>query len=125
MIGVQTSPLTTTSPVITSNWLIRENILLMNQHPPIHDKVEYVRLPQIHLCKSTCNCSRKNSKNPRNPLKLVHKQECTPVGCVPPAAVAIRGVSTRHPPLEQTPSPGSRSPQSRPPGPPLLQGMLG
>ena len=34
-------------------------------------------------------------------LDLILKQECIPVGCVPPAAVAIGGggsVSTRHPP---------------------------
>ena len=35
------------------------------------------------------------------------QQECIPVGCIPPAAVAVPGVSTRHPqadtPLEQPP----------------------
>ena len=44
----------------------------------------------------------------------MRKQECIPVGCVPPAAVAVQGVSTRHP-REQTP-PGPGTP---------LQGMLG
>ena len=29
---------------------------------------------------------------------LQDKQECIPVACVPPAAVAVGGVSTRHPP---------------------------
>ena len=28
----------------------------------------------------------------------IFKQECIPVGCVPPAAVAVGGVSTMHPP---------------------------
>ena len=38
-------------------------------------------------------------------LEILHfKQECIPVGCLPPAAVAVGGVSTRHPP-------GSRHPQ--------------
>ena len=51
------------------------------------------------------------------------KQECIPVGCVPPAAVAVGGVSTRHhprsrhPPQDQTPQsrypPGTRPPWSR------------
>ena len=35
------------------------------------------------------------------------KQECIPVGCIPPAAVADRGVSTRQPP-------GSRRPGADP-----------
>ena len=30
--------------------------------------------------------------------KFMRKQECIPVGCVPPAAVAVEGVSTRYPP---------------------------
>ena len=53
------------------------------------------------------------------------EQECIPVGCVPPAAVAVWGVSTRHPPQtrppSQTPPPGTRHPPSprsrKPPGP--------
>ena len=61
------------------------------------------------------------------------KQECIPVGCLPPAAVAVGGVSTRHPPGPDPPRAGipppeasapragtlrSRAPQSRhPPGP--------
>ena len=36
-------------------------------------------------------------------------QECIPVGCVPPGAVAVRGVSTRHPPGSRHP-PRSRHP---------------
>ena len=43
------------------------------------------------------------------------RQECIPVGCVPSAAVAVRGgVSTPPPGTEQTP-PGCRPPRSRPP----------
>ena len=35
---------------------------------------------------------------------IVNLQECIPVGCVPPAAVAVRGGgSTRHPPGEGPP----------------------
>ena len=38
--------------------------------------------------------------------KICNKQECIPVGCVlPPAAVAVGGVSTRHPPGADPPSP--------------------
>ena len=45
------------------------------------------------------------------------KQECIPVGCVLPAAVAVRAVSTRHPlPREQAP-PGSRHPPDQAPPP--------
>ena len=57
------------------------------------------------------------------------KQECIPVGCVLPAAVAVRGVSTRHPPCSRPPS-REQTPQDQAPSPPgsrhpLLQGMLG
>ena len=38
------------------------------------------------------------------------QQECIPVGCVPPAALAIWGVSTRHPPRTRLPLPRSRHP---------------
>ena len=38
----------------------------------------------------------------RIPLLFHFKQECIPVGCILPAAVAIRGVS-RHPPRPGTP----------------------
>ena len=42
-----------------------------------------------------------------------------PVGCVPPTAVAVRGVSTRHLPQEQNPLPRDyASPGSRHPHPP-------
>ena len=53
------------------------------------------------------------------------KQECIPVGCVPPAAVAVRGVST----MQSSPLPPARPPHNqavprdrappgtRPPGP--------
>ena len=40
-----------------------------------------------------------------------YKQECIPVGYVLPAALAIWGISTRHPPGADLP------PRSRPPGP--------
>ena len=33
------------------------------------------------------------------------KQECIPVGCVPPAAVAVRGGLHQAPPRDQAPSP--------------------
>ena len=41
-------------------------------------------------------------------MQIFKEQECIPVGCILPTAVAIWGVSTRHPPeqaclLEQTP----------------------
>ena len=79
----------------------------------------------------------------RDTRKNIQKQECIPVGCIPPAAVAVQGgVSTRHPPdqapAEQIPPradpPRPGIPQEQmPPGPgtpqeqaaPLLQGMLG
>ena len=49
-------------------------------------------------------------------VEIVKKQECIPVGCVPPTAVAIQGVSTRHPPTTGTP-PRTRHPWTRhPPG---------
>ena len=60
------------------------------------------------------------------------KQECIPVGCIPPAAVAVRGGLHQAAPWKQTPWEQTR--QSRPPldqaphlgaGTPLLQGMLG
>ena len=59
-----------------------------------------------------------------NPDKLF-QQECIPVGCVPPTAVSVRGVPTRHPPpgadtspRSRHPHPGSRCPpSSRPPTP--------
>ena len=52
------------------------------------------------------------------------RQECIPVGCVPPAAVAVGGglhqaptpPGTRPPhPQDQTPPPGPDTPQTRPP----------
>ena len=61
--------------------------------------------------------------------KQLNKQECIPVGCLPPAAVTsggwAGGVSTRHPPGIRHP-PGTRHPPhgSRPPpeqAPPLEQ----
>ena len=67
--------------------------------------------------------------------KKFTKQECIPVGCVPPAAGAVRGVHQAPPRADP---PGSRPPLGAdPPGPgtpleqtpqqqtPLLQGMLG
>ena len=62
-------------------------------------------------------------------MQFQFQQECIPVGCVPPAAVAVPGVSTRHPPgpgtsLDRaTPRdqahPGTRHPprEQTPPGP--------
>ena len=45
------------------------------------------------------------------------KQECIPVGCVPPAAVAVReGVSTRHP-RDQTPPRTRHPPRNQAPRP--------
>ena len=47
-------------------------------------------------------------------VKISPEQECIPVGCVPPTAVAVRGGAPpgipgiRHTPLEQAPPPGSR-----------------
>ena len=51
------------------------------------------------------------------------KQECIPVGCVPPAAVAVSGGSppgthppgSRHSPRRRHPPPGAGTPRSRPP----------
>ena len=40
-------------------------------------------------------------------MQIFKEQECIPVGCILPAAVAIRGVSTRHPQSRH-------APQSRP-----------
>ena len=55
---------------------------------------------------------------PRQKLNF-NKQECISVGCVPLAAVAIRGVSTRHPlppRREEAPPPGRKHPpQEAPP----------
>ena len=49
------------------------------------------------------------------------QQECIPVGCVPPAAVAVRGVSTRLP-LRTRPlrpgNPRNQTPLDQPPPPP-------
>ena len=48
--------------------------------------------------------------------QFTQKQECIPVGCVPPAAVAVPGgFSIRHPPWDQAP-PRNQTPRSRPPG---------
>ena len=69
-------------------------------------------------------------------MTLQNVQECIPVGCIPPTAVAILGGLHETPPQEQTP--GSRHPPAArhaglppamhagiaPPGD-LLQGMLG
>ena len=50
--------------------------------------------------------------------KLLLEQECIPVGCVPPAAVAIRAAPGTPPPGTRHPSPPrSRAPQSRHPPP--------
>ena len=63
--------------------------------------------------------------------KKLDRQECIPVGCVPPAALAIPGGLHQAPPRADTPweqtigtdppnpdqAPGSRPHQSRPPGP--------
>ena len=45
-----------------------------------------------------------------SPVKVLEEQECIPVGCVPPAAVAVGGVSTRHPPLGPGTPPGPCTP---------------
>ena len=55
------------------------------------------------------------------------QQEYIPVGCVPPVAVAVRGVSTRHPPGADPPRdqapPGADTPQEQtPPSPGTLPG---
>ena len=53
-------------------------------------------------------------------MKRNFKQECIPVGYVPPAAVAVRGVSTRHPPgpdsLQQVTPEAGTPPGPDPPG---------
>ena len=49
-------------------------------------------------------CSEKNSK-----------WECIPVGCVPPAAVAVPGASTRHPPWSRPPPPWEQTPPEQTP----------
>ena len=66
-----------------------------------------------------------------NESEKIEVQECIPVGCVPPTAVAVRGVSTRHPPGPATPlgpattqtrhPPTRHPPRPAPPGtrPPL------
>ena len=59
-------------------------------------------------------CPKSLTKSLRSALEFLNltnknmpQQECIPVGCVPPTAVAIRGVSTRHPPpREQEPPRG-------------------
>ena len=47
----------------------------------------------------------------RREAKMFEKQECIPVGCVPPTAVAVLGVLHTNPP-------GSRPPRTRYPPPP-------
>ena len=49
--------------------------------------------------------------------KICNKQECIPVGCVPPTAVAVGGGLHQAPPGTQVP-PGSRPPQDQAPPPP-------
>ena len=47
-------------------------------------------------------------------LKKYFEQECIPVGCVPPAAVAVRGGLHRaHPPTRHPPVPGTLPPVDR------------
>ena len=46
---------------------------------------------------------------------LYFKQECIPVGCVPPAAVAVRGGLNQAPPQTRHPKPGTHLEQA-PPG---------
>ena len=48
---------------------------------------------------------------------LTLKQDCIPVGCVPPTAVAIRGVSTGHPLGAGTPPDQAPPLDQAPPGP--------
>ena len=48
-------------------------------------------------------------------ITKILKQECIPVGCVPPAAVAFRGVSTRNPPGTRTLPPGTGTLQDHTP----------
>ena len=43
------------------------------------------------------------------------EQECIPVGCIPPAAVAIGGVSNRHPPPQTTQPQGPGTPWDQAP----------
>ena len=51
-----------------------------------------------------------------NNYKHVCKQECIPVGCVAPAAVAVLGGGLHQaPPWEQTPTPGPGPPEADPP----------
>ena len=74
--------------------------------------------------------SKSVSRNGNEPWKPMHeyqegdvaiRQECIPVGCVPPTAVAVRGaISTRHSPpsRSRTPPPWSMHPPDQaPPGP--------
>ena len=69
----------------------------------------------------TCVSSRSNFFHFRAVFdKNLAKQECIPVGCLPPTAVAVPRVSTRHPPEEapprgSTPSGGSTPPQEEAP----------
>ena len=59
--------------------------------------------------------SKTNIRSRSNPMRNKTKQECIPVGCVPPASVAIsggwclpfgRGGGSAHPPWMQTPPRG-------------------
>ena len=50
--------------------------------------------------------------------KIPKPQECIPVGCIPPASVAVGGISTRHPPR-------TRHPPDQAPLPPRTRHPLG
>ena len=43
-------------------------------------------------------------------VELLSKQECIPVGCVPPAAVAVPGGLHQAPSRDQAPHPGADTP---------------
>ena len=69
-------------------------------------------LPNDHIQLFTISFIKETFSN----LTSLYKQECIPVGCVPPAAVAIRG-SPPGTPLDQTPLEPGIPPGADPPPP--------
>ena len=57
----------------------------------------------LNLVKIFLSLSRLKNTHYNNGLDLMNKQECIPVGCVPPAAVAVMGEGAPHP-LARSPS---------------------
>ena len=92
-------------------------MLVQNNLPQLHKiglEPIYLRCCCCNCCHNHCHCRTVST----TPLVIIEsncndKQECVPVGCVPPAAVAVLGGLHEPPPQSRPPPMGAEPP---PPG---------